>query len=71
MRLLAVVAVPEPVETLVPSGTMLHVRVAGAPFPDREPDAVESHGSGSFGLIIKPLAGVARRRAQNSDSNAT
>src|SRR6185436_11465197 len=71
ISLLVVVPLPDPVDMLVPSGTMLHVIVAGAPFPDRDPEAVESHGSGSFGLMIKPLAGAATRIAQNSDSNAT
>jgi hypothetical protein len=54
IRLLVLVPIPEPVDMLVPSGTMLQVIVAGAPFPDREPEAVESHGSGSLELIIKP-----------------
>jgi hypothetical protein len=56
MRLLVVVPLPDPVDMLVPSGMMLHVIVPGAPLPDREPEAVEVHGSGLFGLIMNPLA---------------
>jgi hypothetical protein len=59
IMLLVVVPNPDPRDMLVPSGTMLQVIVAGAPFPDREPEAVESHGSGSLELIIKPRVGRA------------
>jgi hypothetical protein len=59
MRLLEEVPLPEALVRLVPSGTMLQVIVAGAPLPDRDPEAVESQGSGSLGVIIKPSAGAA------------
>ena len=70
MKLLVVVP-PPLVDMLVPSGTMLQVIVAGAPFPDRGPDAVESQGSGLLVLIINPLAGVVANTAQKSASNNT
>jgi hypothetical protein len=56
---------------LVPSGTMLHVIVAGAPFPERAPEAVESHGSGVFVLIINAWAGFVANTAQKSTNNNT
>jgi hypothetical protein len=61
-----VVVPPDEVDMLVPSGTMLQVIVAGAPVPDRDPEAVESHGSGSLGLIMKPLAGIPTNTAQEN-----
>src|SRR4051812_38073936 len=64
MRLLVVVP-PELVDMLVPSGMMLQVIVPGAPFPERMPDAVVVHGAGSFGLMMKPWADVARSNASN------
>jgi hypothetical protein len=66
ISLLVVVPLPDPVDILVPSGTMLQVIVAGAPFPDREPDAVESHVSGSFGAMMNPRAGVDAKSTQES-----
>ena len=66
ISLLVVVPLPDPVDVLVPSGTMLQVIVAGAPLPDREPDAVESHGSGSFGEMMNPRAGIAAKSTQES-----
>src|SRR4051794_25009558 len=69
IKLLVVVPTP-PVDILVPSGTMLQVIVAGAPFPGRGPEAVESHGSGLFVLIMNAWDGVANT-AQKSTSNNT
>src|SRR5262245_28580905 len=51
-----------PVDIDVPSGIMLQVIVAGAPLPEREPLAVVSQGSGSFGLMMKPWAGATMMR---------
>jgi hypothetical protein len=62
-RLLDVVLVPMPVETRVPSGTMLHVSVAGSPFPVRVPEAVVSHGSADVGSMMNPRAGDAENIA--------
>src|SRR4051812_15142247 len=64
IRLLVVVP-PEPVDMLVPSGMMLQVMVAGAPLPDRVPDAVVVQGAGSFGLMMKPSAIVDRNKTSN------
>jgi hypothetical protein len=69
ISLLVVVLLPDPVDMLVPSGTMLQVIVAGAPLPDLVPEAVVSHGSGSLGLMINPLAEVTVKTTQNRASN--
>jgi hypothetical protein len=59
MKLLGEVLLPDARVSSVPSGTMLQVIVAGSPFPDRGPDAVKSHGSGSVELRMNPDAGAA------------
>jgi hypothetical protein len=64
MRLLGAVPRPVPLDMVVPSGTMLQVSVAGSPFPDRDPEAVDSHGSGSTELRMKPLTGVTAQSAR-------
>ena len=38
---------------------MLQVIVAGAPLPERDPDAVDNHGAGSFVLMMNAFAGCA------------
>src|SRR4051794_3870552 len=54
---------------LVPSGMMLQVIVAGAPLPERVPDAVVVQGAGSFGLIMKPWAEVDRSTTNNGGAH--
>jgi len=49
---------------------MLQVIVAGAPLPERDPLAVDSHGSGSLGVIMKPCAGVDTNAASSTKSHA-
>lgn len=68
MRLLGAVAL-EFVSRMavVPSGMMLHVIVAGEPFPvGRGPEAVCSQGSGALGVMMNARAGAALNKAQNT-----
>jgi hypothetical protein len=55
---------------VVPSGTMLQVIVAAVPLPPgRGPLAVESHGSGSLGVMMNARAGPGATNAPNPKSN--
>jgi hypothetical protein len=67
IRLLGEVPMPEYRSRLVPSGTMLQVIVAAVPLPLRDPDAVDSHGSGPLGEMMNPPA----RGANATHTSAT
>ncbi len=72
MRLLAAVAL-EFVSRMavVPSGMMLHVIVAGEPFPvGRGPEAVCSQGSGSLGVMMNARVGIPLSKTQQTAANA-